>query len=313
MSQVQDELEISETGNRIAEPRLDAQALPPLPNDSTTFSVRDETTGLLVITAFAYFIANIAVGQILRGRTGDAGMAFSLATVGSQWILVSIWLGLGNWPLPWRLLATMFAVAAQLLMMFDANGPPDFWTAVWGGSLMVIATSLPFGVFKLFGFRLVRLAAPAERPDVHPAQEHDSASQRPPAIQFSVRNLLSWTASAGIVAALIRDVLPFNGPVVETLLIIMAATTAMGGTSIWATLSNKGAWPRILAPLGVSLLIAMIFGVSGAPSDTIGVFFSATMLASAAIMIVLLLFRRLGWRIAFRPPVAAAKHEVPLE
>jgi hypothetical protein len=299
MSQLQDELEISETGNRIAEPRLDAQAVPSC--ESNTFSRRDETISLLVLTAFAYFIANIAVGQILRGGTGDAGATFSIATVGSQWILVSIWLGLGNWPLPLRLLAVMFAVAAELLLTFDVNGPPDFWTAVWGGSLMVIATSLPFALLKLFGLRLV-----------HQDSLLDQA-RREATIQFSIRNLLSWTASAGIIAALFRSVAEFDWMIIEPVLMIGAATAAIGGASIFAALSKRRVWPRALAPLAVALVIGLLFAVSGAPESAVAVFFWATMLGTGATMVVLLLFRRLGWRVAFRPPVAAPTHKTPLE
>jgi hypothetical protein len=301
MSQMQDELTISDASDRVAEPRLDAVALPPA-DAASTFSRRDETTGLLVLTAFAYFIANIAVGQIMRGSVGDVGAAFIMAVIGSQWMLLAIWLGLSNWPLPYRLLSVMFAVAAELLVTFDGDGPPEFWVPVWGGSLAVIATSVPFGLLKLFGLRLVELKMLRVQLDV-------GTRERPPAIQFSVRNLLSWTASAGIVAALIRGLLPFDARVVVPILIFTAATAALGGVSIWASLSNHNAWPRALAPLVVAVFIGLLLAISDAPAKVAGVFFSATVVGSAAIVVVLLLFRRLGWRIAFRPAIAVPDHQ----
>ncbi len=290
MSQAQDELAISDAGNKIAEPRLDAHVV----NDNVStppFSRRDETIGLLIFTGIAFFIADIAVRQILRGRVGEAGGLLILAVAGCQWILLSIWLGLGNWPLPFRLLSSMLLVAAGMLLVIEDSGPPDFWPAVWGGSLLLVATSLPFGLVKLFGLRLVHQDSLVDQ------------QRRPASIQFSVRNLLSWTASAGIVAALVRAVPSFDLRAIEPVLILVAATAAIGGTSVWASLSRFAAWPRVLVPLAVSLFIGLLFTLSDAPSRIkVGILIS-TMVLSVAVMVILQLFRRLGWRIAFRPAV----------
>jgi hypothetical protein len=301
MTQAQDELTISNAGDKIAEPRLDAVALPP-PNPPNTFSRRDETIGLLIFTGIAFFIADIVVRQILRGRVGEAGVLLILAVVGSQWMLLSIWLGLGNWPLPFRMLSSMLLVAAGMLLVIEDSGPPDFWPAVWGGSLLLAATSLPFGLLKLIGFRLVHGEVRAD----HPANSGRNANRGLHAIQFSVRNLLSWTASAAIVAALARGLQPFDLMAVVPISIHAAITAAIGGTSLWAALSRYPVWPRALAPLAVSLFIGLLFTLSDAPSRIKAGILISMMLLSVAVMVILRLFRRLGWRIAFRPAVVNA-------
>jgi hypothetical protein len=310
MSQVQDELEISETGDRVAEPRLDAVAVPAADTSNTVWR-RDESIGLLIVTGFAYFIANIAVRQILRGSVNEAGIVFGTAIVGSQWILLSIWLGLGNWPLPVRLLASMLLVAVGLLVITDDRRlRDDFWQAVCGSTLLLVISGLPFGLIKLFGLRMYHTQTLAAAPIADLSQTDRRTQRQPRRIQFSVRNLLSWTASAGLVAALFRVVGPFDLIVIEPISIYVGITVALGGTSLWAAMSHGHPWPRAAAPLAVAIIIGLFFAVSDAPSDIKMAIIMTAILCSVAVLVVLLLFRRLGWRIAFRPPVPQPTHAV---
>lgn len=266
------------------------------------------TNGLMVGMAVALFAvvgdALIAIYELFfRSLVLDSPIllvAFGIWQT-AQLALLSIWVGLGGGKLWVRLLICAAAVALAMLATNEGNWRMGEYV---GFALLVALGALPFGAMYLAGYHV-------ESDEEYLAGYRDDEPLRRG--QISLRQLFGWTVAATLVAGLARFMpeMPRSAITVAVLSAVLAVTDTAMVFSIFA--------PRRLQAVAVLLILvtavttAMILGASmllSAGRVGGGEALIATYMSAAHIGLtsgVLLLFRRLGYRLQRRFVAAAAR------
>jgi hypothetical protein len=291
--------------------------LPREPDYSSHIELPSRPANPLAIVILVYFFADAISAAIIHGRAGNEPAAvFVFAVFASQAVLLVMWVGLGNVAI-WIRLPCALAWCLWVTLLIAPE--PQRWELEVPAAvgLMLLLGAAPYGLLKVLGFRIVWRHTRSEarwRRDIlqqsaileSPANEAARFLEPPPdehlhpraSVQFSIVQIFVWTALAGVMAVLARiaevrleEAIPTGIPVI--------IATAVGYTTLWAVLGSQQVGARLLAPLAVVVLVALV-GVAferGAPGEFIAVVFSALALATAAVAAVLGSFRAAGYRV----------------
>jgi hypothetical protein len=215
--------------------------------------------------------------------------------------LLTVWLGLGGGRLYVRLL--VMGMISAILVLVVGKG---HWSA-GAFALSVLfpaAGAAPFGLLYIMGFELASAA------DARASGGGGAALGRG---QFSLRQLFGWTVAATLVASLARFATISPGDAV--LFGVWAATFSLISIgAVFATLLPGGPEAVVLravmlypaAVLAAGFAAALLVGAARAGINVEGIWHLAfTMLMHVLLMgLVLLLYRRLGYRLRRRESLA---------
>lgn len=258
------------------------------------------------ILAWAYFTPELEQA----GTTGQLDWAFVMLELDvacwfASFALLAAWLGLGPGPLFARLLA-VGAISSILIFPFPEGeyfGVAQRRFDAFAENVLAVAfAAAPFGLLHLAGFRLRRDAA------AQVGLENDSAVRKE--AQFSIRQLLAWTASAAAIATLVRVAHPSQ----QMWLFVGNDTLVYGSAAVG--MACTALMPRRLCASLVGLFLSnvLFFAVWGACLLAVNYILYANIpgfddflhslwpynLAAIFVAIfvnaVLLLYRRLGYR-----------------
>jgi hypothetical protein len=248
----------------------------------------------LVPLAVALAIGNTATfgvfhsGHAPNEIVGALCMAFMSAT-GS---LLAVWIAFGRRALPVRL---ALAVPGVAIVVFPFLTLPNGILALASGLIAVVGLSLPSLGARAAGWRLVQFPATTDA-------ENWQADDNP--MQFTLRQMFSWTLAVAMVAGLMRMVIrpdefqPGMGArfIADAAICIACGFVALAAA--WATLGRRSPVRRLLAIAALSGLASyLILRTFSADSE-----FVLTIAGWAALDALLTgfglhLFRAVGFRL----------------
>jgi hypothetical protein len=221
-------------------------------------------------------------------------MCLAAAFMTAEGGLVGIWIGFARRPLPVRLALAVpgVAVVCSPFLTLPSGGGA---VALGGALIVVVVGSVPLLTARAAGFEVIRFSTGTDRAGCEPGESP---------MQFTLRQMFSWTLAVAMVAGLFRlvfrpdDFRPGMGAtfLMDGALCIGCGVVAFAAT--WATLGRRHSGRRLLAVVMLTGLAALaILWLFSAPDEVVLVVTGWAALASLLTCFGLLLFRRVGFRL----------------
>jgi hypothetical protein len=283
------------------------------------FATTSSPHGTLAFVLMAYFFLDAISAAIVRAHAqSDLAGVFVFAVFASQAVLLVMWVGLGNVAIWIRLLCAV-AWCGWIVVLGTAEAVGWDLELLAAVGLMLLVAAAPYGVLKVLGFRFLWRSVPIEKRwrrdilqqgaifesigppiNINEPAEHPADAQPGPraGVQFSLVQIFAWTALAGIMAVLVRIAgIRLEEAIAITIPVIVAS--AVGLTTLWAVLGGEQVGARLFAAFVVVFLVTLIAAAFAgpAPSEFFVTIFSSLALATAAVALVLGLFRSAGYRV----------------
>jgi len=225
---------------------------------------------------------------------------FPLGAILGKFCLLSMWLAWGGSRVIWRMLVVMVSVAfTAIAVSMGRDAPLMFMSVLF---LMILCAS-GIAIPRLFGVRWVEeWTHGADGP--MPARRN----------QFSILDLLIWTATVAIIAGVMRgiglpdwmDVLAFG----FFCLIAVPLATCFVLLAMWSML-NKAESVGVFVFMNYifALVLAFIVGaISRAPGEAMSYIFGSLVVAISCVLFALYQFRGAGDRLVRAKRSASAVH-----
>ena len=264
-----------------------------------------ELAWALVPLGVALVIGNIAFSVLVISDRSPhlAVIAVCMAFLSAEGSLLAIWIAFGSRALPVRL---ALAVPAVAIMAFPFLTLPDGVLVIGSGLILVVGLSLPSLAARAAGWRIIRLSAVTDAGNWYPADNP---------MQFTLRQMFSWTLAVAMVAGLMRLVIrpdEFRPGMAARFMADAAICGACGFVALaaaWAALGSQSPVRWLLAVVALtglaSLLILQMFSANGEVVLMIAGWSTVDALLTG---LGLHLFREVGFRLVrHRRIIASAK------
>jgi hypothetical protein len=214
----------------------------------------------------------------------------------SQVSLAAVWTGFGGRSVHWRVMGLMLIAVlwSRYMAWIVAPSRLDDYACLYGSLLLAqtIAVLVPLTVARLGG---VRLARPG------PLESAKDASPSPSRLQFSLREMLSWTTVFAVVLGALRytvdhHLFPSYLGDWRQLAVLSLANAIPALVALWAAL---GVGRPALRAVVLTLATAAAIGASGTLAEVVSLraYAALCVLQVACVLGSLLVFRVAGYRV----------------
>jgi hypothetical protein len=169
-----------------------------------------------------------------------------MAFLSAEGSLLAVWVAFGSRALPVRL---ALAVPGVAIITFPFLTLPNGILAIGSGLIFVVGLSLPSLAARAAGWRIIRFPTVIDAEDWYPADNP---------MQFTLRQMFSWTLAVAMIAGLIRMVVrpeefqPGIGAIFLADSAICVACGFVALAAVWAMLGRQSPVRRLLVVVAVT-------------------------------------------------------------
>jgi hypothetical protein len=252
--------------------------------------------GVLFVLASPFLVDAPAIKFSMTIHGDSILIPIFVGFVVAKFGLLAMWLGWGGSRAIWRML--ILAVSWFFTCALIPGSYSDAAQAFAVIYLLLVITAAFIAVPRLFGVRWI--ASSEDSAAVLGATHH--------AYQFSIFDLLVWTTTTAILAALVRVLgLPQVFDVETVFFMCLACAMLIVGTltAMWAQLAELAAGPSVAARAFITFALALVMAIviaaiSQAPSDAVGYIFALFLTIAACLLGACYCLRRQGQWIVWR-------------
>jgi hypothetical protein len=207
------------------------------------------TIGNVVLFAFVNWLQHSppsSDGLLIQLCSAEAFMS-------AEGSLVAIWIAFGTRPLPVRLALAVPGVAIVFLPTLTL---PNAALAFGMGLILVAIGSVPSLAARATGWQVIRFSTATGAENWQPGEMP---------MQFTLRQMFSWTLAVAMVASLPRlligreDFRPGSGVAFLIGAAVCIAWGLVALAAVWATLGSRHPCRRLLAVVVITGLVALLF------------------------------------------------------